>query len=143
MKLALKVRTQKVYGNSTTTKSVVVKGFAEDLISKNPSDAKSIPKTQVNNEVHKPHQESTLKWCYKCQGLGHIASECPNQKVVSLIEDYEAKEEDVEQVMKSNHVQEDGEKSSLQSKSELEIEFSYDVIDLVVVQEIESEKEIP
>ena len=65
--------------------------------------------------------------------MEHIAFECPNRKVVALIEEYEAKEEDVEQVIKSNHVQEDVEKSSLQSKSELEIKFGYDVIDFVVV----------
>ena len=33
-----------MYGNSTTTKSVAKEGFAEDLTSRNPSDAKSIPK---------------------------------------------------------------------------------------------------
>ena len=24
--------------------------------------------------------------CFKCQGLGHIASDCPNQKVITLSE---------------------------------------------------------
>ena len=62
--------------------------------------------------------------------------------MVALIEEYEAKKEDVEQVIKSNHVQEDEDKSSLQSKFEWEIKFGYDVIDLVVVQELEREKEI-
>ena len=38
--------------------------------------------------------------------------------MVALIEEYEAKA-DVEQVIKSSHVQEDEEKSSLQSKSDL------------------------
>ena len=66
-KLALKVGAQKVYGNSTTTKSVAKEGFAENLTSKNPSDVKSIPKPQVKSELHKPHQESTPKRCYKCQ----------------------------------------------------------------------------
>ena len=51
--------------------------------------------------------------CFKCQGLGHIESKCPNQKVIALIEEDEAKEEDVEQVVESSHVQEDEEKSSL------------------------------
>ena len=56
MKLSLKVGAQKVYGNSTT--SVITKeGFAKDLTSKNPSDAKYISKPQVKSEVHKPHQE--------------------------------------------------------------------------------------
>ncbi|KAI9186492.1 hypothetical protein LWI28_017818 [Acer negundo] len=25
--------------------------------------------------------------CFKCQGLGHIASECPNCKIISLVEE--------------------------------------------------------
>ena len=57
MKLALKVGTQKVYGNSTTTKSVVKEGFSKDSTSKNPSDAKSILKPQIKSKVQKPHQE--------------------------------------------------------------------------------------
>ena len=36
--------------------------------------------------------------CFKCQGLGYIDFECPNQKVIALIEKDEAKEEDVKQV---------------------------------------------
>ena len=57
MKLSLKVGAQKVYENSTKTKSVAKEGFFEDSISKNPSDVKSILKPQVNSKVHKPHQE--------------------------------------------------------------------------------------
>ena len=42
--------------------------------------------------------------CYKCQGLAHIATDCPNQKVITLVEwdavkdelAEEEKEEDVE-----------------------------------------------
>ena len=55
MKFSLNVGAQKVYGNSTTTKSVAKEGFAKDSTSKNPSDAKSIPKPQVKSKVHKPH----------------------------------------------------------------------------------------
>ena len=56
--------------------------------------------------------------------------------MVDLVDEDEAEEEDVE---------EDEEKSSLssESESEMEIKVRSDVIDLVVNQEIESEKEIP
>ena len=43
-----------------------------------------------------------LKVCFKCQGLGHITSECPNRKVVDLVNEDEAKE-DVEEVFESIH----------------------------------------
>ena len=78
--------------------------------------------------------------CFKCQGLGYIDFECPNQKMISLIEEDEAKEEDVEQVIKSNHVQQDEEKSSLLSNFDLEIKDVSDVMTLVI-EEIESENE--
>ena len=74
-----------------------------------------------------------------CQGLGHIDYECPNKKVISKIEEDEAKEEDVEQVIKSNHVQEDKEKNSLLSKSELDVE---EVVESNHVQEDEKKSSL-
>ena len=91
--------------------------------------------------MHRPHQESTSKRCFKCEGLGHIDFECSNQKVIALIKEDEAKE-DVEEVVEFSHVQED-EKSSLLLKSDLEIKDGLDVMPLVVVEEAESEKKIP
>ena len=107
--------------------------------------------------------------CFKCQGLGRITSECPNRKVVdlvkedeveedikeiveskleevvALVEEDEAKKKDGKEIVESNHVQEEEEKSSLFSKSELEkeIEVGSYVMTLDVVEETESEKEIP
>ena len=84
------------------------------------------------------------KECFKCQRLGHITSRCPNRKVVSLVNEDEAKEEDVEEVNESIHVQKYEEKSSFSSKyeSKKEIKVGSDVRDLVVVQEIKIKKEI-
>jgi len=36
------------------------------------------------------------KRCFKCQGLGHIASKCPNRKVITLAE-WETAKEDFEE----------------------------------------------
>jgi len=34
--------------------------------------------------------------CFKCQGLGHIATSCPNHKVITLVEWETVKEEEKE-----------------------------------------------
>ena len=109
IKLALKVEALNKFRSSTTSRSVAKEGFAKDLISRNPNDAKTTPKPQVKSEVHKLQQESTSKSkrCYKYQGVGHIAYDCPNRKVVALVEEDKAKEEDVEEGVESDHVQED------------------------------------
>ena len=138
MKLALKVGTKKKYGNSTTTKSVANEGFVEGSNSWNPSGTKTTP-TQVKSEAQQ-ELASKSKTCFKCQGLGHIDSECPNQKAFSLIEEDEAKEEDVEQVIESNHVQEDDENKSLLSKSKLDVE---EVVKSNHIQEDEEKSSLP
>ena len=76
MKLALKVGTKKKYGNSTTTKSVANEWFFEGSNSWNPSGTKTTP-TQAKSEAQQ-ELASKSKTCFKCQGLGHIDSECPN-----------------------------------------------------------------
>ena len=138
MKLALKVGTKKKYGNSTTTKSVANEGFVERSNSWNPSGTKTTP-TQVKS-VSQQELAFKSKTCFKCQGLGHIDSECPNQKAFALIEEDEAKEEDVEQVIESNHVQEDDENKSLLSKSKFDVE---EVVESNHIQEDEEKSSLP
>ena len=89
--------------------------------------------TQVKSEAQQ-ELTSKSKMCFKCQGLRHIDFECPNQKVISLIEEDKAKEEDVEQVIESNHVQDDKEKNSLLLKSKLNVK---EVVESNHVQENE------
>lgn len=38
---------------------------------------------------------NSARKCYKCQGYGHIASDCPNRKVVTIIEDENEDEEEL------------------------------------------------
>ena len=137
MKLALKVGIKRKYGNSTTTKNVANEGFVEGSTSWNLSGTKTTP-TQVKSEAQQASTYKSKMW-FKWQGLGHIDSECPNQKVIPLIEEDEAKEEDVEQVIEFNHVQEDEEKNSLLSKSELDVE---EVVESNHIQEDEEKSSL-
>ena len=36
---------------------------------------------------NRPIISNTSCKCFKCQGFGHIAFDCPNRKMVSLVED--------------------------------------------------------
>ena len=115
IKLALRVEDLNKYRNSTTTRSVAKEWLTDDSTYRNPNDAKMTHKPQLKSEVHKLQQESTSKTnrCYNCQGVEHIPSKCPNQKVVALVEEDEAKEEDVEERVESNHMQEDEEELNM------------------------------
>ena len=57
IKLVFKVEALNKYRSFAIVRRVAKEGFAMDSTSKNHSNAKTTPKPQVKNEVHKPHQE--------------------------------------------------------------------------------------
>ncbi|GKV42421.1 hypothetical protein SLEP1_g49829 [Rubroshorea leprosula] len=59
--------------------------------------AKTPAKTKKEVSSSRPAQSNTRK-CFKCQGFGHIASNCPNRRVVTIIEGeiHEASEDETE-----------------------------------------------
>ena len=96
IKPALQVEALNKYGGFTINR--VKEGFIKNSTLRSLSGAKTTLKPQVKSEVRKPQQESTSKsrQCFKCHGFVHIASKCSNRRVVALVEEDEAEEEDVE-----------------------------------------------
>ena len=45
------------------------------------SDSKVVPK--LANETSKPKNRDTT--CWRCQGVGHLASQCPNQRAMIVL----------------------------------------------------------
>ncbi|XP_031404630.1 uncharacterized protein LOC116213728 [Punica granatum] len=93
------------------------------------SSSKAIP---AQGGTSRNTSSTISKQCFKCRGFGHIASECPNQKIISLVEEandepvydtYDDEENEVEQeevtygdqgkalvvqrILKSAHVEDD------------------------------------
>ena len=115
IKLALKFEDLNKYGGFTTNR--VKEGFIKNSTSRSPSGAKTTLKPQVKSEVYKPQQESTskLRQYFKCHGFGHIASKCPNRRVVALVEEDEVEEGDVEgdELRMNLHESDHGDKDEL------------------------------
>uniref|UniRef100_A0A2N9IF49 CCHC-type domain-containing protein n=1 Tax=Fagus sylvatica TaxID=28930 RepID=A0A2N9IF49_FAGSY len=56
---------------------------------------KPTPKNEATSGSNRPNTSNTNRKCVKCQGFGHIAYDCPNRKMVSLVEkDMEIEDED-------------------------------------------------
>lgn len=53
----------------------------------NMSSSKPPPKQEISAAVPKSANQPTSCRCFKCQGIGHIASDCPNLKIVSIVEE--------------------------------------------------------
>lgn len=88
-------------------------------------------KGEVKEESGAPTTQKKLR-CFRCQGLGHYASECPNKKVISLVEFEELlQQEESEPIMEA--LEEDEES----------IEASPDEGELLVVRKALSALPVP
>lgn len=75
---------------------------------------RTTPKTSsksYDNAIQKQQQTSTnvsSHKCFKCQGYGHIASKCPNCKIVKLVEEeYDEKEIEKDSIVDPEEEDED------------------------------------
>ncbi|GFY88706.1 hypothetical protein Acr_06g0006460 [Actinidia rufa] len=111
--IMFKVERQLKEARGTSSRSWKKEGFSnKGSVSLTPKTS-SIPKAAPSKSLPKQDAASSSSYpntfnpnsrrCFKCQGLGHIASECPNRKIVSLVE------EDMEEGMEKEEESSDGE----------------------------------
>jgi len=51
-----------------------------------PSQNRINPPTAAKTPSKSTPKPTNARRCFRCQGLGHIASECPNKRLVTLVE---------------------------------------------------------
>ena len=86
-------------GSGSTSKTTII-----------PKIAAAKPKNEATSGSNRPITSNTNRRCFKCQGFGHIASDCPNRKMVSLVEeDMETEDEDDFSLETKEHVAEEEE----------------------------------
>lgn len=76
---AKKNRTARVAFSSSTSSHQELGCANEKSISQDPK--------KNFNVLAKPKSGGTIK-CFKCQGFGHVAVECPNQRVINLVKEF-------------------------------------------------------
>jgi len=89
----------------------------------NPANLKPPPLTVPKTAPQMTTKPKEIRRCFRCQGLGHIASECPNKSVVTQAEYQASFEEEMEE-----------EKESYLNKALEEVEEGPDEGELLVVR---------
>ena len=93
----------------------------------NPPQTKNAPPTVPNPSTKAPPKPKDKIRCFRCQGLGHIASECPNKRIISLAE-YQASFEE------PHDHQEDEEGENYEEENVEEVEEGPDEGELLVIR---------
>ncbi|XP_024177783.1 uncharacterized protein LOC112183652 [Rosa chinensis] len=78
----LKVRQKRPSNEDSYHKQIAAKWVAPSETDKNEEQ-----KIEFQNNSTNLKEGGKPKKCFKCSGLGHIASECPNRRVVNLVEE--------------------------------------------------------
>jgi hypothetical protein len=72
-------------GSSSTAKTVP---YSKVAAAKSANDgAKPPAKNESPAGSNRPNTSNSNRKCFKCHGFGHIASDCPNRKMISLVEE--------------------------------------------------------
>jgi len=133
-KLTLKVEKQLKEGRRSTYRPFNRDGSTNQGGS---STSKATPPTKtaaVKNETpsgsNRFNTPNSSRKCFKCHGFGHIASDCPNRKIISLVEEElegNAEEEQVEEESEEELTYADqGESLVMEIKAPLQrISFKY------------------
>jgi hypothetical protein len=79
-------------GSSSTTKATPYPKVAAAKPDK--GEAKQPVKSEAPGGSNRSNISNSSRKCFKCHGFGHTASDCPNCKIISLVE--EDLEDDVE-----------------------------------------------
>ncbi|KAF7149734.1 hypothetical protein RHSIM_Rhsim02G0192700 [Rhododendron simsii] len=91
VKLAIKVERQGQEGRGKNQQPLlkdVISNQRSGLESKPVQALKPTSKGEKTTESSHPSSSQTnSRKCFKCQGYGHIASDCPNRKIITLVED--------------------------------------------------------
>ncbi|KAK0598955.1 hypothetical protein LWI29_001037 [Acer saccharum] len=128
-KLAFKVEKQQKEIHGRGSKYGSREGFPiKGTNSKSGTATKTIPKSTSKDDgavANKPQPSSSnasSRRCFKCQGFGHIASECPNRRIVSLVE--EENEDEMEEDSKADDYndQEEGEEVTYADHARVPVE---------------------
>lgn len=94
---------------------------------------KTGPKAKITtNSTKDTSPTSRSHKCFSFQGLGHIACECPNQKIVSFVqENFEEKPEDEDPLKEEDH--KDEAEITYGDEREVVIDHSYDISRIIEV----------
>ncbi|KAF7112938.1 hypothetical protein RHSIM_RhsimUnG0177700 [Rhododendron simsii] len=91
VKLAIKVERHGKDGRGKNQQPLlmdVISNQGSGLESKPVQALKPTPKGEKTTESNHPSSSHTNSHkCFKCQGYGHMASDCPNRKIITLVEE--------------------------------------------------------